>query len=140
MARRDMAEQIFNNALNVIKESQSDLERSLNGYASTFSRKPRVDVIEDDLNIIVKAELPGFRKENIKIDVSLDTLEITAVFQEEALQEGAYFVKKERQYEEIKRVIELPAQIKIDQANAAFKDGVLQVTLPKVGRTGVMVD
>ena len=140
MAKRDRAEQLFNNALNAIKESQSDLERSINGYASTFSQKPRVDIIEDDLDIIIRADFPGFRKENIKIDVSDDILEISAVFQEEALLEGAYYVKKEREYNEIKRVIELPAQIQIDHANAAFKNGVLQITLPKMGRTGVTVD
>lgn len=140
MAKRDMAEQLFNNAINAIKESQSDLEKSLNGYASTFSPKPRVDIIEDDRDIIVKADLPGFRKEDIKIDISDDILEITAIFHQEPLQEGAYYVKKERQYDEIKRVIELPAQIKIDHANAVFTDGVLLITLPKIGRTGVTVN
>jgi HSP20 family protein len=139
MARRDMAEQFFNDALNAIKESQNDLERSVSGYASGF-RKPLLDIIEDDLNIIVKTDLPGFHKENIKIDISDDVLEITALFHEDPLPEGSYYLKKERQYNEIKRAIELPAKIKINSANAEFTDGVLQVTLPKLGKTGVTVD
>jgi HSP20 family protein len=134
-----MAEQFFNDALNAIKESQNDLERSVSGYASGF-RKPPLDIIEDDLNIIVKADFPGFRKENIKIDISDDVLEITALFLEDPLPEGAYYLKNERQYNEINRVIELPAKIKINSANAEFTDGVLQVTLPKLGKTGVTVD
>jgi len=135
-----MAENFFNDALNAIKESQNDLERSISGYASGHSPKPPLDVIEDDLNIVVKADLPGFRKEYIKIDISDDVLEITAIFSEEPLPEGAYYVKNERKNNEIKRVVELPAKIKINSANAVFNDGVLQVTLPKLSKTGVRVD
>ena len=140
MTRREIAEQFFNDALNAIKESQSDLERSISGYASGFSGKSPIDIIEDDLSIIIKFDLPGFSKENIKIDISDYILEITAIFQEEPLPEGAYYVKKERNNREIKRAIELPAKIEINSANAVFTDGVLQVKLPKIGKTGVNVD
>jgi HSP20 family protein len=140
MARRDMAEQFFNNALNAIKESQSDLERSVSGYASGFSRKPPLDIIEDDLNITVKADLPGFRKENVMINISDAVLEITALFVEDPLPDGAYYLKNERQYNEINRVVELPAKIKINSASAEFTDGVLQITLPKLEKTGVNID
>lgn len=140
MAKKNMAEKFFDDALNAIKESQSDLEKSISSYTSGFGGKPPIDILEDDLNIIVKADLPGFLRENIKIDISDDVLEISALFLEEILYEGAYYVKRERNNREIKRVIELPARIKIDSANATFTDGVLQVTLPKLGKTGVNVD
>lgn len=140
MAKKNMAEKFFDDALNAIKESQNDLEKSISSYTSGFGNKPPIDMLEDDLNIIVKVDLPGFLKENIKIDISDDALEINALFLEEILHEGAYYVKRERNNREIRRVIELPASIKIDSANATFTDGVLQVTLPKLGRTGVNVD
>ncbi len=140
MTRRNIAEQVFNDTINAIRESQSDLEKTISGYTSGISGKPLVDVIDDGDNIIVKADLPGFQKENIKIDISDAALEIIALFQEEVLEGGASYIKRERKYDEIQRIVELPAKIKIDYAKAAFENGVLQVTLPKLEKTEVKVE
>ena len=131
MTKRNLAEQMFNDAINTIRESQNDLEKTISGYTSGFG-KPLVDIIENSAEIIVKADLPGFKKENIRIDISDYILELTALHQEEALEEGSEYIKKERKYGEIKRMIELPAKIKIDYVKAEFADGVLQITLPKL--------
>lgn len=144
MTKRNVAEGMFNDALNTIRESQNDLEKTISGYTSGFG-KPLIDIIENSAEVIVKADLPGFKKENIKIDISDYILEIKALYQEEALDEGSDYIKKERKYGEIKRIIELPAKIKIDYAKAEFADGVLQITLPKlekpeVEKTEVKVD
>lgn len=140
MTRRDVAEQVFNDVINAIKDSQSDLEKTISGYASGISGKPLVDVIDHGDNIIVKADLPGFLKENIKIDISDDFLEIIALFQEEALEEGASYFKRERRYNEIRRIIDLPTKIQIDGANAEYENGILQITLPKSEKTEVKVE
>jgi HSP20 family protein len=140
MTRRDVAEQVFNDVFSAIKESQSDLEKTISGYASGIIGKTLVDVIDQGDNIIVKADLPGFKKDNIKIEVGHETLEIIALFEDEALEEGATYVRRERRYTEVKRVVELPALITIDQANAELENGVLQITLPKSGKTKVNVE
>lgn len=139
MSRKDVAEQMFNNALSAIKDSQSDLEKTISGYASGITGKPLVDIVDHGNYLVVKADLPGFSKENIKIDVGDDILEITAIFQEDELEEGASYVKKERRYTKVQRVIELPNKVKIDYTTASFENGILQVTLPKLGKTGVEV-
>lgn len=140
MTRREIAEQVFNDVFSAIKDSQSDLEKTISGYASGIIGKTLVDIIDQGDNIIVKADLPGFKKENIKIDVSDDILEINALFEEETLEEGSNYVRRERRYNEIKRVVELPTKINIDHANAEFENGVLQITLPKSGKTKVNVE
>jgi HSP20 family protein len=131
MTKRNIAEQLFNDALNTIKESQGELEKTLSGYTSGVSGRPLVDVIEDHTNIIVITDLPGFKKEDINIDISEATVEISANFQDEALEEGYSYIKKERKYGEVNRKIELPVRIKIDEAQADFENGILKVKMSK---------
>jgi HSP20 family protein len=140
MTRRNVAEQVFNDVFSAIKESQTDLEKTVSGYASGIIGKTLVDVIDQGNVIIVKADLPGFKKENIKIELGSNNLEIIALFDEDALGKGANYVRRERRYSEVKRVVELPTSIIIDQANAELENGVLQITLPKLGRTEVNVE
>jgi HSP20 family protein len=140
MTRRNVAEQVFNDVFSAIKESQTDLEKTVSGYASGIIGKTLVDVIDQGNVIIVKADLPGFKKENIKIELGSNNLEIIALFDEDALEKGANYVRRERRYSEVKRVVELPTSIIIDQANAELENGVLQITLPKLGRTEVNVE
>lgn len=131
MNRRNTAEQMFNDVIGTIKESQNDLEKTISGYASG-SNKLLMDIIEDNTNVIVKTDLPGVKKENIKIDITEDTLEIRANFKDEILTEGANYIKRERRSDVLKRLVTIPAKIKIDDAIAGFENGVLTVTLPKI--------
>lgn len=140
MTRRDVAEQVFNDVFSAIKESQTDLEKTVSGYASSIIGKTLVDIIDQGNVIIVKADLPGFKKENIKIELGSNNLEIIALFDDDTLEKGANYVRRERRYTKIKRVVELPTTIITDQANAELKNGVLQITLPKLGKTKVNVE
>jgi HSP20 family protein len=140
MTRRNMAEQVFQDAINTIRESQSELEKTISGYTGGISNKPLVDVIEDGNSLIVRADLPGFQKENINIDMGDYTLEIIALYQEDPLEDGSSYIKRERKYDEIRRLIELPEKIKADLAQASFNNGVLQIILPKLDKTVVDVE
>jgi len=122
---------MFNDIIGTIKESQNDLEKTISGYASG-SNKLLIDIIEDNNNIIVKTDIPGVIKENIKIDITEETLEIIANFRDEILTEGANYIKRERRSDVLKRLVTLPAKIIIDDATAGFENGVLTVTLPKI--------
>jgi HSP20 family protein len=132
MKRRNSAEEMFKDMMETVKEKQVDLERTINEYTSNLPARPTMDVIEDEEQIKVITDLPGVERENIKIDITEDTLEITAQFDEETDIEGENFVRKERKYGKANRVITLPAKIKINESSAKFEKGVLTVILPKI--------
>ncbi len=141
MRRRNMAEQMFSDMVDAIKEKQEELEKAIAEYKSSTPIKLNMDVTEDDENIKVVTDLPGVNKDDIKIDITEDTLTIDAQFKEEAEEEGeeggVMFHKKERSYGAANRTIVLPANIKIDEATAKFDNGVLTVILPKLEKKEV---
>ena len=132
MKRRDAAQEMFNDIFSTIKEKQKDLERTVTEYTSNIPLRPTMDVIEDHDNITVLTELPGVKREGIKIDITEDTLEITAHFNDEAEFDGKTFVSKERKYGKAKRTIQLPVKIKINESSAKLENGVLTIVLPKL--------
>jgi HSP20 family protein len=138
MSRRSKAEGIFNNIFDTIKEKQNDIGGAVNEYTSNASHKPTMDVIEDNENIAVITDLPGVDKSNIKIDLTEDTLEITAQYNEEP--NGKNFVRKERKYGPVNRTIDLPAKIKLDATSAVFENGVLTIILSKIDEESVKIN
>ena len=132
MKRRYVAEQMFNDMVGTIREKQDEFEKTISDYTSKVPEKLSMDIMEDDEKIMVKTDLPGVNKENIKIDITEDSLEIIANFENEVEVEGVNYIKRERKYGESNRVIVLPAKIAMDEATAKFEDGVLTVTLPKL--------
>jgi HSP20 family protein len=132
MKRRSSAEEIFNDITGTIKEKTKDIERTVNEYTSKMPLRPFIDVFEDGEQITVITDLPGVKQEDIKIDITENTLEVTAQFNEETEVEGKTFVRKERKYGKVNRTVLLPAKIKIDEASAKFENGVMTVVLPKL--------
>ncbi len=94
------------------------------------SNIPAVDIIEGLNNITVKINLPGVKKENAKINISEDALELDALFDDEAPEDVSY-ITRERKQGAVRRIISLPAKINIDNAKANFENGVLIITLLK---------
>ena len=88
------------------------------------------DVIEKGDNYLLEAELPGFQKEDIKIDLDKDTLTISASHQEEKKEKNGKYVRQERRYNSYCRSFHIPGIRKEDIA-AAYNNGVLEITLPK---------
>ncbi len=95
-------------------------------------RTPKVDVIERDEDILVKAELPGIDKNDIDISVTDNTLSIKASEKREAEKEEGEFYRKEIVEGAFSRSILLPAEVDGDKAKATFKDGLLEVYIPKI--------
>lgn len=131
MKRRSRAEEIFNEIVNTVKDAQKDIEGTVNQYTNA-NKILAMDVVEEGKDIMVITDLPGVVRDNIKIDLTEDTLEITAQFNE--LSEGN-FVRKERLYGKANRIVSLPAKIKINESSAKFENGVLTVVLPKLENT-----
>lgn len=96
----------------------------------------RIDIREDDQAYRVHAELPGFHKENIKIQVEGDLVTISAEHREEQeTREGEKLLHSERHYGRVARTFRLGREVDETTAKATFTDGVLQLTLPKKAET-----
>ncbi|MBN2105158.1 Hsp20/alpha crystallin family protein [bacterium] len=88
-----------------------------------------VDIREKDGNVEVEAEMPGFQKEDIQVDVEDDALHIHAERKEQEKKGKEHLT--ERRYSRVERHFRLPASVDADNVNANLKDGVLFMTLPK---------
>lgn len=96
-------------------------------------RQPLVDLADNGKEYLVKAEIPGISKEDLKIEVTQDSLEIsgeTNVEEKEEDKETGY-IRRERRYSSFHRTLPLPENVLTDKVEAELKDGVLTVTLPK---------
>ena len=94
-------------------------------------RAPAVDVFEEKDDIVVKAEIPGMDKENIQVNLTDHTLTIKGEKkkEEEVMEENYY--RSERSYGSFFRTLELPRDVHADKVKATFKNGVLEVRMPK---------
>ena len=92
---------------------------------------PVVDLYEKDDHFMIKAELPGVDKNDIKIDLKdrLLTLSGERTAENEIKEENYY--RRERSYGKFQRAFALPADVDSDKIKAEFKDGVLQIEVPK---------
>jgi HSP20 family protein len=92
---------------------------------------PMVDIFEDGTDVVVKAEVPGIKKENIEVNLTQDTITISGQKTEEEKVEKKDFYRLERSFGSFTRKLRLPSDIQSDKARASFKDGVLEVRIPK---------
>lgn len=90
-----------------------------------------VDMYETDDAVIVKSAVPGIAAEDLDISITGDTLTIKGESKvEEEIEDGCY-ICRERRYGAFSRSLTIPVQIKADEAEAAFENGTLTLTLPK---------
>lgn len=101
------------------------------GETSLAEWMPSVDVSEEDDNILVKADLPGLEAKDIDINVSGDQLTIKGEKKTEEEKKEANYYSKERFFGTFHRAIRLPAEVDADKVDATFKNGVLDISLPK---------
>jgi HSP20 family protein len=96
---------------------------------------PSVDVIDREDEVVVRAEVPGYRKEEIEISVGDSTLTIRGETKKEEKEEKGDYYRCEISHGAFSRTLELPARVDEAKAKAAMKDGVLELTLPKVEKS-----
>ncbi len=92
---------------------------------------PRVDISENGNGYIVKAELPGMSKDDIKITLQDDVLTIRGKKKDERESKDKSVHMCERRYGNFVRSFRLPTAVDNNKIDAGFKDGVLNLTLPK---------
>jgi HSP20 family protein len=119
MSLRDAMNQLFD-------------ESFLRPFGTAQSGLPAVDVAETDKEIIVSAAVPGLKPEDIKIQVTGNTLEISAETKGETERKEATYHLRERHANSFRRVLSLPKEVVADKAEATFENGLLTLSLPKV--------
>ena len=124
---------------------QNEVNRLFEGYNNTgeprptstqtpnFNRPwaPVVDVAENQNEVVLRAELPGMKQEDIDIELTGDTLTIGGERRFEDEQRRETFVRVERSYGRFQRAFTLGVPVQHDQVRASYRDGILEVHLPK---------
>lgn len=134
--------------MNIIKYDPFREMRSLQDevnrlFASQFSRggdesdlmrgawSPQVDIFENQNEIVLEAELPGMKPEDVNISIENNVLTIRGERRFEKKDEGDNFHRVERSYGSFTRSFTLPPTVQSENANAEFENGVLRLTLAK---------
>ncbi len=92
---------------------------------------PSVDIAETKDEIKVKAEVPGMTKEDISISLADNVLTLRGEKKQEKEEKGKTFYRMERSYGSFARSFSLPTAVLANKVKAVYKDGVLEITLPK---------
>lgn len=90
---------------------------------------PQVEVFEREGQLVVRADLPGLKKEDVKVEVANDTLTISGERKSEHEEKREGFYRSERSYGSFYRRIPLPEGVNADDAQATFNDGVLEISM-----------
>jgi HSP20 family protein len=91
---------------------------------------PSVDVIRDNGNLIMRADLPGIRPDEVKVSVEDDVLTVSGEHREESDEEKDNYMRRERRYGSFSRSMSLPTGVKAEDIASTTEDGVLEVTIP----------
>jgi HSP20 family protein len=122
----DMPMRRLRNEIDRLFDRRSDFEGE-----GLFDWTPAVDVLDEKNKLTVKAELPGFKREDINVSLHENNLVITGERRCEDEQREGEFYRCERYYGKFHREVSLPSMVDAEKIDAKYRDGVLTVTLPK---------
>ena len=91
---------------------------------------PAIDVVREDGHLVVRADLPGVKPEEVKIEVEDDILTVSGEHQESKEEKDKNYVRRERRYGSFSRSMALPAGVDAEKIKAETHDGVVEVTIP----------
>jgi HSP20 family protein len=91
---------------------------------------PAIDVFEKDNRLVTKIDLPGMKKDDVKVEVTDGQLVIAGERKRETEEKGTDVYRCEREYGSFYRAVPLPEGVKLDDVKATFSDGVLEVSMP----------
>ena len=124
-------------------EDLEDIQREMNRLFDVGFRRPlkagnggtlwapAVDIVDDKDQIKVKADLPGMKKDEIEVNFENDILTIKGEKKEEKEIKEKDCIRSERYYGAFQRSFSLPSSVDASKVNASYKDGVLEIILPK---------
>lgn len=120
----NMFNHLWNNPFAHEEEHTSNLPMLLQGF-------PKIDLIDRDKELVVKVELPGIDKKDIDVSISNNCLIIKAQTCHEDKEEKGDYLRQETTQREFYRSIALPANVEDDNIVSTFKNGLLELTIPK---------
>ena len=101
-------------------------------FGSWGEFSPSVDIYEESGNVLVRAELPGMKREDINLQFVDNTLVISGEKRSEQRVEEKDYLRLERSHGSFRRSLLLPDDIDVDHAKASLKEGILEVRIPKI--------
>jgi len=127
--KRELAEDPFH----LLSDEMDELfDFPLSRFALTEGNwAPAIDISDSKNHVVIKADIPGMTKEDIKVSVEEGALVIKGEKKAEHETKENNFVRIERSYGSFYRAIPLPKGVDAKNVNATYKDGVLELTLPK---------
>ena len=108
-------------------------EREFAPFRTEFDRTewtPQIEVLKNNGQFVVRADLPGLTKDDVKVELTEKLLLISGERKEEKEEKGEGFYHSERSYGNFYRQISLPEGVKTENAAATFRNGVLEITMP----------
>jgi HSP20 family protein len=99
-------------------------------FADAAAWNPRIDVFEKNNRLVTKVDLPGMKKEDVKVEVADGYLIISGERKNEVEEKKDEMYRCERAYGTFYRSVPLPPSVKLEDVKASFTDGVLEVSLP----------
>ena len=91
---------------------------------------PAIDVVREDGHLVVHADLPGIKPEEVKIEVEDDILTVSGEHQESKEEKDKHYVRRERRYGSFSRSMTLPAGVDPKKIEAKTHDGIVEVKIP----------
>ena len=113
---------------------REDFGRLLDRYTNWIGMQgwqPAMDLVENDNSFVLKVEVPGVDPEDLDVTVTDNTVVVQGSIDQEKENQREGYLRSERRYGQFARTIVLPAEIEPEKAQAAFKNGLLTITLPK---------
>ncbi len=116
----------------IMDEANRIIDRHLGHYGNCLIQ-PQIEVMENEKEINITAELPGLKAENIDLNINDEgVLTISAEKQNERENKGKGYYFSERSYGLVQRKIALPDNVDLEKINADFKNGILEIEVPKI--------
>ena len=97
---------------------------------------PKVDLVDKGKELVLRAEIPGISKDELKITLTDDTVTIRGETHKETKDEKGDYHRREITRGSFQRTLALPSSVDGEKARASFKDGVLELVLPKIDKPG----
>jgi len=138
-----MGEKLVDELVETLSQMEREVERMFRDVWMKLSAEtplrlgawePPADVVDRGEELVVYVDVPGFSKEDIKVKVTEDCIEIFAKKSEEKVIEGSYLLKQ-RFRESLYKKVDLPFKVRPEQAKARLENGVLEIRIPKSGLT-----
>jgi len=123
--------------LSLFDEMEQWAERMMPWRPFRFDRPhwatmPAIDILDHESDVVVRASVPGFTKDDIEVTTTNDAVTIRGKTRKTEETKDDEYYRREMRYEDFLRTVHLPSQVDDGKAKATFTDGVLEVVLPKV--------